>query len=223
MVHGLAGSFDSTWEQPGIAQLVRDFGREVVGVDLLGHGRAPKPHNPEDYSDMTIRVLEAIPENESVDAVGFSMGAITLVQAMIENPNRFHCVLLAGIGDGLFQRQPAEHRARIAAGIRGDAPEDDKYARQFGHYARQGENDVDALSAIFMRPERDPLKPEQLGAFTGRVLVVIGDRDEAFPAEQLAASFPNGQLKVLKNVDHFATPEDFGFIDSLLNFLESDS
>ena len=147
---------------------------------------------------MTTRVLEAMSEDESVDAVGFSMGAITLVQVMIEHPNRFHCVVLAGIGDGLFQRQPAEHRARIAAGIRGEAPDDDKYARQFGHYARQGDNDVDALSAIFMRPEREPLKPEQLGAFTGRVLVVIGDRDEAFPADQLAASFRNGKLKVLK-------------------------
>jgi pimeloyl-ACP methyl ester carboxylesterase len=54
------------------------------------------------------------------------------------------------------------------------------------------------------------------------VLVVIGDKDEAHPADRLAAAFPNGRLKVLKGVDHFATTEDFGFIDALLQFLENE-
>jgi pimeloyl-ACP methyl ester carboxylesterase len=52
MVHGFAGSFDSTWENPGVAQLVRDIGRPVIGVDLLGHGTAPKPHE-QDTSMLT--------------------------------------------------------------------------------------------------------------------------------------------------------------------------
>ena len=222
MVHGFAGSFASTWENPGIAQLVRDCGRDVLAVDLLGHGSAPKPHDPAAYADLTERVFDVIPDGAQVDAVGFSMGAITLLGAIIKNPGAFHCVILAGIGDGVFERQPREHRERIASGIKGTADPDDKYARQFGHYASQNNNDIDALSALFLRPDRDPLKPEELSHFTGRVLVVIGDRDEAFPAEKLAQAFPNGAVKVLKGVDHFATPEDFGFIDALLQFLETD-
>lgn len=223
MVHGLAGSFDSTWEQPGIAQLVRDCGREVLGVDLLGHGRAPKPHDPAAYENMTGRVFDVIPEGQAVDAIGFSMGAITLLGALMEQPEKFHCVVLAGIGNGVFIRQPREYRDRIAAGIRGDAPEDDKYARQFGHYARQGDNDVEALAAFFQRPERDPISPSDLSHFKGRVLVVIGDKDEAHPSDELAGAFPNGELKVLRGVDHFATPENFGFIDALMNFIETDA
>lgn len=222
MIHGFAGSFDATWEKPGVAQLVRDIGRPVIGVDLLGHGTAPKPHEPDAYSDMTTRLYEAISDHETVDAVGFSMGAITLLGAILQDPKPFHSVVLAGIGNGIFEVQPSTHRERIAAAIKGQADPEDKYAGQFGHYAKQNGNDIDALAAIFMRPERPPIKPEQLAHFQGRVLVVIGDKDEAHPADRLAAAFPNGELKILKGVDHFATTEDFGFIDALLQFLETE-
>ncbi|MEY4391696.1 MAG: hypothetical protein RLZZ544_405, partial [Actinomycetota bacterium] len=38
-------------------------------------------------------------------------------------------------------------------------------------------------------------------------------------ADKLASAFPNGRLVVLKNTDHFATPESFAFIDAVLEFL----
>ena len=51
----------------GFTELLRDAGRTVIGVDLLGHGTAPKPHDPEAYDDLTTRVVEALPD-EPVDA-----------------------------------------------------------------------------------------------------------------------------------------------------------
>ena len=53
------------------------------------------------------------------------------------------------------------------------------------------------------------------------MLVVIGDRDFAGPADQLAEALPDARLVVLRNTDHFATPESFGFIDAVLEFLEA--
>ena len=53
-----------------------------MGVDLLGHGTAPKPHEAEAYSDLTERVLDALPDRP-VDAVGFSLGAMTLLRLAI--------------------------------------------------------------------------------------------------------------------------------------------
>ncbi|MFM9083659.1 MAG: alpha/beta fold hydrolase, partial [Actinomycetota bacterium] len=47
LVHGWAGSFRETWQSTGVDALLADAGREVVGVDLLGHGDADKPHDPE--------------------------------------------------------------------------------------------------------------------------------------------------------------------------------
>ena len=54
-VHGWGGSFTDTWERNGFTALLADAGREVIGVDLLGHGQAPKPHEPEAYADLTTR------------------------------------------------------------------------------------------------------------------------------------------------------------------------
>jgi hypothetical protein len=53
------------------------------------------------------------------------------------------------------------------------------------------------------------------------VLVVIGDRDFAAPADPLVEALPDARLVTLRNVDHFATPESFGFIDATLEFLDA--
>ncbi|NBR00999.1 MAG: alpha/beta fold hydrolase, partial [Actinobacteria bacterium] len=46
LVHGWAGSFRETWQSTGMDALLEDGGRSVIGVDLLGHGNAEKPHDP---------------------------------------------------------------------------------------------------------------------------------------------------------------------------------
>src|SRR5215212_848446 len=78
LVHGWGGSFATTWEASGFTHLIADAGRPVIGVDLLGHGSAPKPHTPDEYADLTERVIAAMPD-EPIDAIGFSLGAVTLL------------------------------------------------------------------------------------------------------------------------------------------------
>ena len=53
------------------------------------------------------------------------------------------------------------------------------------------------------------------------MLVVIGDRDFAGPADPLVDALPDARGVTLRNVDHFATPESFGFIDAVLEFLDA--
>ena len=38
LLHGFTGSVESTWVPTGLLDLLRDAGREVVPVDLPGHG-----------------------------------------------------------------------------------------------------------------------------------------------------------------------------------------
>jgi pimeloyl-ACP methyl ester carboxylesterase len=219
MVHGWAGSFQRTWKAPGVSELVKDSGRTVIGVDLLGHGDAPKPHDPEAYADLTTRILDALPAGPC-DAVGFSLGAMTLLQLMTRHPDRFGKVVLAGIGDGLFQpdRSGSEELARALEG-RGDPL--DRQRQQLAAHGREAGNDPIALAACLRRPmPSDPITEDRCRSVTSKVLVAIGAEDFAFPADRLAAAFPNGMLKVLKRCDHSATPEDFGFIDAMLGFLE---
>jgi pimeloyl-ACP methyl ester carboxylesterase len=70
-----------------------------------------------------------------------------------------------------------------------------------------------------MRSPRPPLDDGRLAKVTVPVLVVLGDKDFAGPADPLVDALPDARLVTLRNVDHFATPKDFGFIDAALDFL----
>jgi pimeloyl-ACP methyl ester carboxylesterase len=218
LVHGWGGSFESTWQNNGFSELLREAGRTVIGVDLLGHGTAPKPHDPQEYADLTARVIDALPD-ESVDAIGFSLGAITLLRLAMVEPQRFNRLVLAGIGASVFEADDSRTQ-RIVAALEGRGDPDDNLSRMFVQYASQPGNDVVALTAVMKRGQR-PLLPEMVATVTCPTLVVIGDRDFAGPGQPLADALPNATLRTLRNVDHFATPEAFGFIDAALEFLDA--
>jgi pimeloyl-ACP methyl ester carboxylesterase len=219
LIHGWGGSFRETWQKPGIDALLEDIGRTPVGLDLLGHGEQAKPHEPEAYSELPTWLLEHLPDVPVVDAVGFSLGALTILRALISHPERFGKVVLSGIGDGVFTASPPDANKRIIDALEGRAPEDDTFARMFAHYGNSPGNDLLALTAIMKRPAFEPVKEEQLSTITNEILIVIGDADFAGPSTRLAAAFPNSKLTILRNTDHFATPENFSFIDAILEFL----
>ncbi len=218
LVHGWGGSFALTWAQTPLVPLLEDAGREVIGVDLLGHGTAPKPHDPAAYADLTERVEAALPD-EPVDAIGFSLGAITLLQLAARRPEAFRRIVFAGIGANVFRTEPST--SGIVAALRGEGPLEDVTAQLFVQYATQPGNDREALTAVMERPHR-PITPADLAGLTTPSLVVIGDNDFAGPGDPLVEALPDARLKVLRRTDHFATPESFGFIDAALEFLGAD-
>jgi pimeloyl-ACP methyl ester carboxylesterase len=220
LVHGWGGSYAATWQATGFADLLAEAGRTVIGVDLLGHGTAPKPHDCAAYADLTGRIVEATAGHDlPVDAVGFSLGALTLLELACAESDRFRRLVLAGVGANVF-RDDEEGTRRILAGLDGSADEDDVHAHLFAHYAAQPGNDAAALAAVLRRPRSAPLTKERLAAVACPVLVVIGDKDFAGPGDELVAALPRGSLRTLRNTDHFATPESFGFFDAALTFLD---
>jgi pimeloyl-ACP methyl ester carboxylesterase len=219
LVHGWGGSFATTWERSGFTALLADAGRDVIGVDLLGHGTAPKPHDPTAYGDLTERVVAALPDGP-VDAIGFSLGALTLLRTAIADPARFAHLVLAGIGRNVFEPDE-EATARILAGLDGTAPPDDNLARLFGQYAGSEGNDIDALAAVLRRPAPRPVTVADLATVSCPVLVVLGDHDFAQPGDGLVDALPDARGVTLRNTDHFATPESFAFIDAALGFLDA--
>lgn len=220
LIHGWAGNFRDTWQKPGIDALLEDIGRSVVPFNLLGHADQDKPHEPEAYAQLPEWLLEHLPpEHPVVDVVAFSLGALTTLRALLLAPHRFGKVILAGIGDGVFQPSDPQNNQRIIDALEGNAPESDTFARMFAHYGEQPGNDILALTAIMKRPPSAPLVVEDLNMLDHEVLVVIGDKDFAAPAHQLATSFRNGKLVTLKNTDHFGTTDSFSFIDAILDFL----
>ena len=220
LLHGWAGSFRETWQSTGIDALLEDGGRSVIGVDLLGHGDADKPHDPEAYAHLDQWLLERLTDAPAVvDAVGFSLGAVTVLGALIARPDRFGKVVLSGIGNGMLEERGPDDGKKIVAALEGTGDTSDPSAQIFANYANAPGKDKAALTAIMKRPRQAPVDVSVLGAIENEVLVVIGEKDFTFPADRLAAAFPNGRLVVLKNTDHFATPESFTFIDAVLEFL----
>jgi len=227
LVHGWAGSFDHTWRRAGLVDLLADAGRSVVAYDLPGHGTARKSHDPHDYSDMAGDLLahvatlraggsNAVGEMPCVDAVGFSLGAITLLRALVREPHSFGTVMLAGIGDGVFHPHDPARSDRILSGLEGRAEPGDVTARIFGKIGSEAHNDKLALAAVLRRPREEPFSSAQLAAIDNEVIVVLGDQDFSAPATVLASSFAKSRLVTLKGVDHFRTPEAFAFIDVVM-------
>jgi pimeloyl-ACP methyl ester carboxylesterase len=216
LVHGFASSFERNWREPGWVDVLEEEGHRVIGVDLLGHGAAPKPTDPEAYRDIAAGVEAALPDGP-VDAVGFSMGGQLVLRVASRQPDRFRRIVVGGVGDNIFSSAIGDAAAEaIETGEVGEGGHEALGA--FARFAQAPGNDPAALSACMRRPS-EPVDDRELAAVTVPVLVVLGDRDFAGPADRLMAALPNARLVTLAGADHFGTPKDFRFIQAVVDFL----
>ncbi len=216
LVPGFATSASRTWGDNGWIDLLADIGRTAIALDVLGSGSCEKPHEPEAYASFEQHLLDRFPA-EPVDAIGFSLGARTLLLLASLHPDRFNSLIVAGVGRNLFERDATGES--IASAIDGTGDSEDPTVRYFVQLADAPDQDPLALAAFMRRPSAIAITPELLGSITAPVLVVLGDKDFAGPADPLMEALPNARLVTLRNVDHFATPKDFGFLDAALEFL----
>lgn len=219
LVHGLGGSAATTWQQNGWQDLIADAGRPVIGIDLLGHGTAEKPHDPEAYRDMHLRILEQLP-NDPVDAIGFSLGAKLLLECAIAEPTRFARLVLTGVGANLFGHRSEQHE-KIADAVAGKADPSDPFSRYFTDLANDPAGDAEALRAMLAGPGTPRLTAERLAPVTMPVLVLLGDNDFAGPADPLVDALADVRFVELKRCDHFATPRSMQCLDEALAFVDA--
>jgi pimeloyl-ACP methyl ester carboxylesterase len=216
LVHGFATSAARTWRDNGWIDLLDDAGREVIAPDLLGHGEAPKPHDPEAYATLESDVAALLPDRP-VDAIAFSLGARIVLTLAAEDPGRFGRIVVAGVGANLFRQDGS---GIIAQAVEGTGDPANPVVQYFAGLAAQPGADRAALAACIRQP-RPPLDAATLGKVTCPVLVVLGDRDFAGPADPLVEALPDATFRPLRGVDHFATPKNLGFVDAALGFLDA--
>jgi pimeloyl-ACP methyl ester carboxylesterase len=159
-------------------------------------------------------VAAQMPE-EAVDAIGFSLGARVLLTLACDHPERFRRLVLTGVGANLLRTEGTD---LILRAIQGEGDPTNPVVQYFMGLAQHPDVDREALAAC-LRSARPALTPKRLARVQVPVLVIIGDKDFAGPGEPLVEALPDAQLVVLRDVDHFATPKDFGCIDAALDFL----
>jgi pimeloyl-ACP methyl ester carboxylesterase len=218
LVHGFASSAEHNWRRPGWLDLLAEAGRETIAVDLLGHGRAPRPASPAGYEAVEAHVAAAIGDRGPVDAIGFSAGAQVLLRLAADQPGRFRRLALLGIGARALERGDPEPIIAALEGSRDDPDPENVHGMVFRRLAEGPGNDRAALIAFLRRPQRPPSAAE-LSRITGPVLVVLGDQDPAGPGDGLVAALPGARLVTLRGVDHFGTPSDVRCMQAVLDFL----
>src|SRR4030081_3905838 len=114
LLHGFATSAQRTWGDNGWIDLLRDVGREVLAIDLLGHGEADKPHDSAAYADLEALVVKQLPD-EPGDAIGLSMGSRGLLTLAADAVTRFNRIGVAGVGANLFRREHSDVIERAIA------------------------------------------------------------------------------------------------------------
>lgn len=213
LVHGLASSFEHNWKIPGWVDLLEAEGREVIGVDLPGHG--PHPADPTTTDPVQV-ISDAIAGYDRVDAVGFSMGAQLLLRLAGREPDRFAKLVTIGVGNGVVDPD-------AGAGMRADSFLDDQsenaISQLFVRMLKSAGNDLDSVRAFLDYGRAHPAGPAQVQRIHCPTLVLIGDRDFAAPADKLAAAIPGATLINLRGVDHFSAVNDFTCLDAVLRFL----
>tara|TARA_B110000014_G_scaffold122542_1_gene84187 strand:+ start:94 stop:756 length:663 start_codon:yes stop_codon:yes gene_type:complete len=216
-LHGLVTTGKRTWVDNGWIDLVHDAGREALVIDLPGHGTEFNPTSNFNGNFLDF-VHERLPLGE-VDVVGFSLGANLLLKLATTSPSKFRKIVVAGVGDSLFT--PDESRGKkISRAISGNGNLEDPETRYFAQLADHPDINGE-LIAESLRNLNLHLSPDDLSKLNLPVLVVLGDKDFASPATKLINSLSEGNLVMLKGVDHFATPKDFTFLESALDFLDA--
>ncbi len=219
-LHGFATSTERTWREPGWFDLVTEGGRRPVGIDLLGHGTARKPHEPEAYSALTDLVIDKLPlaadgsAIRQIDVVGYSLGARTALDIAIRHPDLIRRLVLGGVGENLVS----------GMGRPGSVDgHPDNVAYRFEGLISSADNDPEALAALstWMAENTQSFTAEQLAEVKSRCLLVIGDEDFVGRPEPLAELLASADTIVLPGVDHFSLPKQFPFIDAALEFLDA--
>lgn len=219
LLHGWGGSFKSTWAASGWENRLRRDGRDVIPVDLPGHGARPASRDPADYADLVSLVRQQLPRDGVFDLVGYSLGAKIALGLAVTEPSLVRRAVLCGLGGNVFapERVGEAVAAALEQGVTDQTPPS---VAAFVRYGLEAGNDPLSIAAVLRRPPNPVLTRAQLERVTCDLLVVVGDRDAtAQPVAPLLAALPRARHLTLPGVDHLSLPLHPDLLGAAVRFL----
>ena len=224
--HGFAVDTRVNWFLTGIVDRLVAEGFTVIGVDARGHGRSEKPHDIDRYGeDAMARDVGALLDElqlESVDVVGYSMGAVvSLVLATTDR--RVRSLVVGGVGRAVVEQGGVDtgelSNLEIADALVTEDPE--VVARpevaRFRSLADLIGADREALAAVARAARSGPL---DLHRITARTLVIAGADDPLAKEPELLAEAIGGGAATLVPGDHLGAVASSEFVDAVVTFLK---
>ncbi|WP_431095429.1 alpha/beta fold hydrolase [Polaromonas aquatica] len=176
LLHGGLGQFDMLG--PMVAALTKT--RQVIGVDLYGHGRTALTDRPVSLIDMGDDMAQIVQQlgHKQVDVMGYSMGGGVGFRLAVQHPERVRRLVLVSAGyaqDGFFPEM-LPMQAQVGAAMADMMKETPMYK---------------SYAAVAPRPQDFPKLLDQMGAFMRKpydysedvkklampVMLVFGDSD----------------------------------------------
>jgi pimeloyl-ACP methyl ester carboxylesterase len=216
MLHGAYMTIDA------MGEVVPEFARtrQVIAVELQGHGRTADVDRPLSYEQMaddTAALLRHL-GIEQADVFGFSMGGGAALQVAIRHPEVVRKLVVASASyrsDGMHP-ELLEMIPTITPEAFAGSPIEEEYLR-----TAPNPDDFPTLVAKLKRLDLEPFawSPEDIRGIAAPTLLIIGDSD-AIRLEHAVelfrllgggvmgdlAGLPKSQLAVLPGTTHFIPP-----------------
>ncbi len=209
MIHGFGSNHQVNWVDTGWFKFLTGEGRKVIAIDNRGHGQSEKLYDKALYGAPQMakdarNLLDHL-KIESIDVIGYSMGArITAFLAMNHGP-RVHSAVLGGLAEGMIKGVGAP--GPIAAALKAPSAAHLRDRRQIDYrrFAEATKSDLKALAAC-INGARAKITPEEVAKIGCPVLVAAGSDDEiAGPAQYLADLIPGARAFVIEGKDHMTS------------------
>ncbi|MEX0838078.1 MAG: alpha/beta hydrolase [Parvibaculum sp.] len=223
LVHGFAATAEDNWVRTGWVQALTRARRQVVTLDLRGHGKSAKLYDPADYTtDKMAGDALALLDHlgiERASLMGYSMGAGIAAHLAAHHGARFGVVVLGGVGAKMLET--GERIGGVAEALEAESAEGitEPLARGFRLYAEGLGQDLKALAACSRAPRAGD-RGADLGLIRNEVLVIAGARDDlAGDPGPFAARIAGARAEIVPGTDHMFALANPMFKGAVMDFL----
>jgi pimeloyl-ACP methyl ester carboxylesterase len=219
MLHGATEHLDFWRRRPYVETLRDEY--ELILIDLRGHGRSDKPHEPSAYEpNMAVRmasdVVSVLDDLGITKATyyGYSMGAMVGFRTAMHYADRFYGFILGGMSPYAYPEGMTKANRGFVGTLKLLRTDPESFLqgqeRAFNRPLTAEERerwltaDPEALTIVLMSMiELPPLTDTDLASISLPCLIYCGDKDLFYPGASKSASFiPNAKLVSLNGLDH---------------------